>query len=627
MCGFAAVVDLDGRGRAGPWALAALRHRGPDGEGTATDEGRNVALEHCRLAIIDPANREADQPFFDDSREWAIAYNGEIFNFRALREELVRDGIRPRTQSDTEVVLLGYIYHGEAYLERLRGMYAFVIWNRRTGELFAARDPVGVKPFYWALQNGLFLACSEVRPLIGHPAFDVEVDAEGVVEFLAFGSNFGEQTVVRDLRKLLPGHQLRVRSGKVIVSEFWDAIPPVRAIDDEPTARATLVDLLGEAVRDSLVSDVPVGLMLSGGIDSSLIAGLAARETNPSELTCYSVAFGESDDEADAAARLALDLGAEHRVVSVGQSDVEQVFPRWLEELDYPSGDPTLIATWFIAAAARRDGLKVLLSGDGPDELFGGYNRWMKYLAFHDRVWGRSPDRLRRIAGRAAVPLARGLAGDIARRAGAGRDLFVPSRPLHDDGLLAVLGPAGLAAAGRRPPECAIQGLRTQFDERNPGADYLAWMSYVSLKTKLVEDYLQRLDKMGMRHGVEGRVPLLDARLARFAFEVSQSVKAPGLRQKALVRSAAAALLPSYVLERPKQGFCPPTAQWAENLLLAAPITDSPLVESGIVREDARAAVSRIGRTAAFGSWTLAILDAWVNQNVVREPLGVAVTV
>lgn len=620
MCGFAAAVDLGRRGRARPWALAALAHRGPDGSGTAGDEERNVVLEHRRLAIIDPENREADQPFWDESGEWAIVYNGEVFNFRELRDELRGAGIPLRTQSDTEVVLLGYARYGEAFLGRLRGMYAFVIWNRRTGEVFAARDPVGVKPLYWALQDGLFLACSEVRPLLANPQLDVELDPEGVVEFLAFGSNFGEQTLIRDVRKLLPGHALRLRDGRVTVSEHWDAIPPERTVEDEEVARDELLVRLRAAVSDSLVSDVPIGLMLSGGIDSSLVAALAARETDPGELTCYSVAFGEANDEADAAARLARDLGAMHRTVTVGRDDVARVFPRWLEELDYPSGDPTWIASWLIAEAAHGDGLKVLLSGDGPDELFGGYNRWMKYLAFHDRLWGRSPRGLRRIAGRAAAPLVGGLAGDIARRSGAGRDLFVPSRPLHDDGLRACLGPAGLAAAARRPPERTIQDLRARFDERNPGADYLAWMSYVSLKTKLVEDYLQRLDKMGMRHSVEGRVPLLDARLARFAFELPQRVKVPGLRQKALVRSAAAAVLPAYVLERPKQGFCPPTAQWAESLLLARSAQEGPLTESGIVRRDAAAAVRRTGRTSAFGSWTLAILEDWVARNVAGAP-------
>lgn len=614
MCGIALTVDLDRRGRATPWALARLRHRGPDGDGTFVDPDRDVALEHCRLAIIDPDNPEADQPFSDPSGRWTIVYNGEIFNFRALRSELARRGVRFRTESDTEVLLLGYIHEGERILDRLRGMFAFAIWDRDERELFAARDQVGVKPFYYWLSDGIFAACSEMRPLLAHPSLRGGLDPAGVAQFLAFGNNPGERTLVEDVRRLLPGHCLSIRPGSISVRRYWDALsgPCLRPEGNEVEG---LRERLDDAVAASLVSDVPVGLMLSGGIDSSTIASLSVRHARAPELTAYSVAFGRPDDEVAAAARLAGDLGLRHRIVSVTEDEVRTGIEGWLADLDYPTANPTWIASSLIAQAAHGDGIKVLLSGDGGDELFGGYDRWMKYLRFHDTLWARTPKSLRRGVGTVARPLTRGLAGDIARRAGLGGELFVTSRPLHDDLLRRCLGPAGREAAQASPPDAEVAVLRRRFDEAVPDGDYLGWMSYLALRTSLVEDFLQRLDKMGMRSSVEGRVPLLDPELVRWAVGLPQAVKAPRYRQKALLRDAVAPLLPRYVLERPKQGFCPPVGSWVEEAIRSrATPADSPLFDQGIL--DRRETGGLLGRRRnPFAAWTVTTLLGWVAGN------------
>jgi asparagine synthase (glutamine-hydrolysing) len=622
MCGIAATFDLHGGGRAEPWALPLIRHRGPDGEGVLAAPDGNLVLEHCRLAIIDPDNPEAGQPFTDPTGRWTIAYNGEVFNFRELRRELAARGFAFRTDSDTEVVLAGYIAEGERFLERLRGMFAFAVWDRDARQLFLARDQVGVKPLYYAVSDGLLAVCSEVRPLLLHPHLTPRLDPEGVVEFLAFGGNLGETTLVSGVRRLLPGHWLRADEAGVTVRQWWDPIgdSPEPAEDLE----ADLCDRLDTAVARALVSDVPVALMLSGGIDSSAIAVLAARHVRGADLTAYSVAFGRDDDEVAAAARLAGELGIRHRVVSVTEDDVRAEIDSWLGELDYPTANPTWIASSFIARAAHADGIKVLLSGDGGDELFGGYDRWMKYLAFHDTLWAHTPGALRRVAGTALRPVARGLAGDIARRAASGGELFVTSRPFHDDLLLRSLGPAGRSAALATPPEQRIGTLRQEFDRRLPGGDYLAWMSYATLRTSLVEDYLQRLDKMGMRHSVEGRVPLLDPDLVRFALSLPQRLKVPGRRQKALMRGALADVLPAHVLNRPKQGFCPPIGSWVESVLAARPVPASSLFADGLLERDA---VERLrgSRSDSFASWTAAILAEWVDRHVDRASAGAAV--
>lgn len=615
MCGLAAAVDTRGAGRAEPWALPHMRHRGPDGEGVFLRPDKGVVLEHCRLSIIDPDNIEANQPFRDPTHRWSIVYNGELFNFRQLRSELERRGHRFRTSGDTEVVLASLIADGPAALPQFRGMFAFVLWDDECEELLAARDHIGVKPLYYAFVDGIFVAASELRTVLAHPSVRAELDPTSVVEYLAFGYVSGERTLISGVQKLSPGHALRLRNGQLEVFEYWDLLPPPDVkLEDYGDA---LRQQLDAAVTAALVSDVPVSLMLSGGIDSSTIAALAMQGGNPAALTGYSVSFGLPDDESAAAARLAADLGLQHREVLLNESAVHDEFDAWLEALDVPTANPTWIAVSAVARAAREDGMKVLLSGDGGDELFGGYNRWMTYLRFHDRVWRRTPLALRRIGGSLARPVLGGLAGDIARRAADGGELFVNSRPFHDDDLRRCLGPVGRQAAAERAPEQFVETLRGRFVERFPEADYLAWMSYAAVKTDLVEDYLVRLDTMGMRHSVEGRVPLLDPILARWATAVPQLAKIDGYRQKKLFKDAVSSLLPSYVLQRPKQGFCPPVETWAHKLMDRRKVGRSALVDLGLVTSTASAELLQ-ARTpgAGFALWSLRSLDAWCERNI-----------
>jgi asparagine synthase (glutamine-hydrolysing) len=495
-------------------------------------------------------------------------------------------------------------------------MFAFVVYDRETGDLFAVRDQIGVKPLYWALRDGVFVAASEMRAMVRHPMLRSRLDLPGVIEYLAFGHTGHEQTIVEGVRKLPPGHALILRDGHVEVREYWDVLPPDAPADDNPP-EDELRRQLEEAVSASLVSDVPISLMLSGGLDSSAIAALAARHIDPRELTAYSVSFGLPTDESSAAARLAGDLGIGHRELLLTEAELGSAFDGWLLGMDVPSANPTWIAVSHISRAVHADGGKVLLSGDGGDELFGGYDRWMKYLRFHEQVWKRTPRAARRLGGRATRPLLGGLAGDIARRARDGGDLFVGSRPFHDDALQRYLGPVGKDAAAAFPPERGVAALRRRFDERFPDGDYLAWMSYASLKTHLVDDYLARLDKLGMQESVEGRVPLLDPVLARWAFTLPWQTKVPGFRQKALFRQAVNPLLPDYITERPKQGFCPPVEAWSASLLADRMNGASALVEEGLVAPDAAARLRMNGSTGeSFALWTLGTLMLWCESNL-----------
>jgi asparagine synthase (glutamine-hydrolysing) len=597
-----------------------MRHRGPDGCGIEIGGEGRPTLEHCRLAIIDPQNREADQPFRDASGRFTIVYNGELFNYRELRRELEARGVRFRTESDTEVLVNVLAVEGLKALPRLRGMFAFVLWDDAKRELLAARDHVGVKPLYYSVAEGTFVAASELRTLIAHPAIRPALDPAGVVEYLSFGFVTGSRTLLEGIFKLPPAHALQVRDGTVRTSEYWDVLPAY----DEAHARngrdpaLDLTAQLEDAVAASLVSDVPVSLMLSGGLDSSAIAALATRHVPAQDLTAYSVSFGRVTDESPAAARLAEELGLHHREIRLTRDALAEGFDDWLHGLDVPTANPTWTAISAIACSVREDGVKVLLSGDGGDELFGGYNRWMKYLRFDDRVWSRTPALARRIVGSAARPFVRGLAADIARRAREGGELFVGSRPFHDDDLRRCLGRVGRDVARDTPPETGVVEIHRRFEERHPDGDQLARMSYIALKTDLVEDYLVRLDSMAMAASVEGRVPLLDVGLARFAFSLSQIEKiGPSYEQKALFRRAVSAFLPSYITARPKQGFCPPVADWAATLLPSRIPCESVLVDGGLVAPDAMSRLAEArSQKASFALWALGTLAVWCETNL-----------
>jgi asparagine synthase (glutamine-hydrolysing) len=571
-------------------------------------------LEACRLAIIDPENSEADQPFSDTSGRWTLVYNGELFNFRELRRGLELEQSAFRTSSDTEVVLESLIKDGVAALTHFRGMFAFVLWDHERRELLAGRDQLGVKPFYYTFADGLFVAASELRTLLAHPGVRPQLDPSAVVEYLAFGYVSGDRTLVEGVRKLSPGHALRVRHGQLDVLEYWDVVP---SDTPESASGRDLLDEIEGAVAAALVSDVPISMMLSGGLDSSAIAALAVRHANAHDLTAYSVSFGLPSDESEAAARLASDLGVRHREIRLTRDEVGMEFERWLESLDVPTANPTWIAVSAIARAVHGDGIKVLLSGDGGDELFGGYNRWMTYLRFHDLFWARTPKVVRRVGGSLIRPVLGGLAGDIARRAADGGELFVGSRPFHDDDLRRCLGPVAREAAANQSPEDPVARLRGRFDERVPEGDYLAWMSYAALKTDLVEDYLVRLDTMGMRESVEGRVPLLDPRLARWALAVPQREKVDGYKQKDLFRRAVSPMLPEYVWNRPKQGFCPPVAAWARTEMAQRTNGATRLVELGLVAPNAVETLRNDRSTgASFALWALGTLEAWCERSL-----------
>ena len=534
----------------------------------------------------------------------------------------IERGVQFRTDSDTEVVLNALVLDGPEALKRFRGMFALLLWDAETRVLLAARDQIGVKPLYYTVSQGAFVAASELRTLIAHPAVKPELDPANVVEYLSFGFVAGAGTLLDGVFKLEPGHFLVVKDGAVRVAEYWDALSAEQTLS--PTGGATrwrsCVKRSMRRLSGSLVSDVPVSLMLSGGLDSSAIAALATHHV-PAARSDRLLGLVRSPDGRIGCRRSS--RGRSRHAAPRDPAHRESLWPRgstsgsptWISRRRTQPGSPCRASL----PRSPADGNKVLLGGDGADELFGGYNRWMTYLRFHDRYWSRIPAIGRRVIGLGARPFARGLAGDIARRARNGGQLFVGSRPFHDDDLRRYLGPVAREAARAEAPESHVEALRERFDTRRPGGDQLAWMSYVALKTDLVEDYLVRLDTMGMRHSVEGRVPLLDVDLVELCIlAVPESQGGATIRAEGAV-PAGGFFVSAHLHHRavPSRVSARPSPTGRRRLLRSRVGSPTRLIERGLITPDAVELLSRRRSVkASFALWALGTLSVWCDTNL-----------
>ena len=560
MCGIAGFADLDGMEdarAAGDERLlrhmcAVIRHRGPDDEGVLVEKG--VGLGMRRLSIIDLAT--GHQPIRNEDASVWVVFNGEIYNFRELRRDLTRRGHRFYTSADTEVIVHGYDEWGEGVFSRLHGMFGIALWDRRTATLLLARDRVGIKPLYYAETGGRLLFGSELKSLLATGEIDREIDAAALEHYLAFLYTPPDQSILRGVRKLPPGHLLRWRDGRARVHAYWR--PPVdeKPIDEGDAADA-LLQHLRDAVRSHLVSDVPLGAFLSGGIDSSLVVGLMAEATDRPVQT-FSIGFDEpAYDELEAARTVARHFGTDHHEFVV-RPDALAIADRIVAHFDEPFGDSSAIPTWYVSELARRH-VTVVLSGDGGDELFGGYDRYLP----HPLVAGF--DRL-------SVPGARQLAGAIGRRLPRGatgrRFLQHVAQPeveryvdavsfFGSDDRSALLLP-GMRAEGAPSPERRLAALFARTAHLPLGSR----MMHADLVTYLPEDVLTKVDRMSMAHSIESRVPLLDHRLVEFALSLPLALKIQDGVRKRLLKEVGRRLLPEAILTRRKQGFAVPLTVW-----------------------------------------------------------------
>ena len=582
MCGICGLAALDGAAvDAAPLEAmsAALVHRGPDDAGSLIDGP--VALAARRLAIIDLAGGR--QPVTSEDGRVHAVQNGEILNHAALRRDLQRAGHRFATRCDTEVLVHLYEQHGEAMLSMLRGMFALAIWDARTHRLLLARDRFGIKPLYWRVADGVLSFASELKALRGMPGFRDELDRDAVEAYFAFNSIPSPMTIYRDVAKLEPGTSLSWQPGAEPVLRRWCRPAPAQAHElrgeDERELAAELADRLRDSVRAHLVSDVPVGVWLSGGVDSGLLAALAAQESGE-RLRTFSIGFHErSFDELDRARLVAGRLGAEHHEAILGPESVE-LLPQIAAAFDEPYADSSALPAHAVSQLTARH-VKVALSGEGGDELFGGYQTYAADL-LAPRLAGVA--RLARPLVERVPSSSRRVSLDYRARRFV-RAAGLPPLERHH-GWKEILAPAVRARLlapihdGRAPLD-PVDRLRRRYAE-TAGAEPLARLQDVDLAPYLADDLLTKTDRMSMAHSLEVRVPFLDPHVAELALALPTSAKVRFLAKKRLLRSVAGTLLPREVARGAKRGFSIPLAAWLRGPLL--PMARDLLAPSALAR-------------------------------------------
>src|SRR5512132_4058431 len=591
---------------------ATLVHRGPDSFGEFSDG--DVALAARRLSIIDLET--GDQPIANEDGTLHVIQNGEIYNYRELRRELERAGHHFRTQGDTEVLLHLYEEHGDRFAERLRGMFAIAIWDARHRRLVLARDRFGIKPLYYRAADNELAFASELRAL---PRGEIDLDA--LEAFLAFNSIPAPLTIFREIRKLPPGHLLTWEDGRIELRRFARPAPLEELPEDE---EAELVEELRSRLRDSvrahLVSDVPVGVLLSGGVDSAFLAALAAEESSE-PLRTFSIGFEERSFDELAAARLVAErYGTEHREL-VLRPDAALLLPALADAFDEPFADSSALPTYLVSQLAAQD-VKVALSGEGGDELFGGYYTYAADLLAERAGW--TAPFLRPVVERLPSSSARASFDYKAKRFV--RAAHLPPLERHH-GWKEIFSPEARAElTGRSNGFDPVDLLRARFAETE-GAELLARLQDVDLGTYLVDDLLVKTDRASMAHSLEARVPFLDPVVTNFSLGLASRHKVRGLRKKILLRKAAAPLIPPELLRRRKRGFSIPAAAWLRGDLepfTRETLSAETLRRQGFFRPEA---VTRLIDDHVAGRedlsrqlWGLLAFTLWHERHVERAP-------
>jgi asparagine synthase (glutamine-hydrolysing) len=605
--------------------MGLLQHRGPDGAGEF--RAGPVGLGHRRLSIID-LDTGAQPMSNEDGTIWLV-YNGEIYNFEELREELVRRGHRFKSSSDTEVIVHMYEEMGDRCVTRFRGMFAFTLWDQRQRRLLLARDRVGIKPLYYVDTGRSIVFGSEIKALLADAEVKRRIDMPAIERFLTYYYLPGERTLLAGVRKLEPGHYLTVENGRIDCRRYWDlefsVPPPSRTLAD--TAEA-LRELLSRTVREHMISDVPVGVLLSGGLDSTGILEFASRHASG---RIHSFTMGFSGDEVPDErpfARVAADaFGSEHHETTMSAADFRDFLPRYVWHMEEPVCEPPAVALYFTAHLAQTCGVKVLLSGEGGDEAFAGYQDYRNVLAL---------EALKSTAGPAKGLLGSGFR--LLDRAGWSRgrhyaelvelafpDYYLsrtatPETPfnrrrksLYRDAFLAQLDAGGAAGPTRRLLDAVA------------GQTLLNRMLYVDTKTWLPDDLLVKADKMTMATSVELRVPLLDHEVLEFAASLPRRHKVRGWDLKRVLREALSPGIPKQILHRKKAGFPVPYSRWMrrelkefvhDTILQKGSLVDSCLSREGV--EQLLLEHDQHGRCAKE-VFSLVVLNLW-HEHFYRSP-------
>jgi len=617
-----------------------MSYGGPDDAGSYVDPEHGLALGHRRLTILDLSSA-GHQPMRDPATEVWTVYNGEIYNFREVRAELEGLSHRFTSTSDTEVLLHAYRQWGMEMLSRFRGMFAFALWDRPRQTLILARDRAGVKPLYWSFRDGVLVFASELKAFHEYPGFRKELNPEALWYFLQLGYIPGPRSIFRDVWRLEPGTWLELdRRGAVRLNRYWDVREHYArriAVADEQEAEERLEALLVESFKLRLVSDVPVGVFLSGGVDSSAVTALLQRQADR-PLKTYTIGFAHKDyDESENAKQVARHLGTDHTEMVCSLQDAFEVLENFEEIYDEPFGDSSGIPTFLVSRLARRE-VKVALSADAGDELFAGYTKYPFVRDYHQRL-ARLPGAVRGLAAgflglfspEAVEAAYNGLAAVLPlRRYSNLKDKFFKFRNLLSEQDLgrsflragSFATPRTIAGILASPPE-AVPGLEgTGFGLRlDASLDVLSCLQVMDFNTYLVDDILLKVDRATMQNSLEGREPFLDHHLVEFVAGLPPELKLRNGVSKWLLRKVLYKHVPRELIERPKMGFSIPLYSWLRESILtrhADLFAPAFLRTQGIFAERAVSAIARdftSGRPVnANFIWFLFVFQRWFRR-------------
>lgn len=600
-----------------------VSHRGPDDAGVWSSDDGSTIFGHRRLSILDlsPAGH---QPM-STSGGTTIVFNGEIYNFKELRS-LVSD-YPFKSSSDTETILALYEKFGEDCLKHLNGMFAFAIFDPKDNSVFLARDRVGKKPLYYIKTPDQFSFASEIKSLLVLPWVAAELDDMALYDFLTFNFVPSPRTMFKDIFKLEPGYCMRInRNGQVDTRQYWDVeFQQVAASEEEITDQ--LYEKIVKAVDYRMISDVPVGAFLSGGVDSSAMVALMSKRVSYPVKT-YSIGFENQPDydELEYAKHVSDKFNTDHYTKIVTRKDIVDFLPKVVDFFDEPMADPTCIPIYFLSQLAKEHDTKVVINGDGPDELLLGYRNWMRYQRIHPfyRAFAAMP----RFAKSPVAKLLQGAMGDspsmeIIRRAVDREELFCGgARSFKETTKRSFLTDDYLSRVGEASTFETIGKFRRQFDSTQNGLSksYGNWMSYLGFKFLIPNFFMYRADRLGMAHSVEARCPLLDYEFVNYALSIEARWKTKGKEPKYVLKKSLERILPNDVLYRKKQGFCVPIREWGGDVMtdFIEKNLDHFCDRVGAFRPDAlRRQLARF-KTGQVGQandlWTIYFLMAWVRK-------------
>ena len=600
MCGICGVWEYGAsNGRVNESLLARMRdqmtHRGPDDSGELVFDNARGGFGFRRLSIID-LSAAGHQPMHGcDERTWLV-FNGEIYNHAKLRADLEQRGHVYRSKTDSETILHLYEERGIDFVHDIEGDYGIALWDATREQLVLVRDRIGVKPLYYYFKDGRFIFASEIKAILQHPAITPDIDEKALYHYLTFLTTPAPSTLFRDIHKLPAGHLLILnRDGTLNMRQYWDALPPEEPIqrsDDE--YKTEILRLLRDSIGKRMMSDVPFGVFLSGGVDSSAnVALMSEQMTRP--VDTFTVGFHDAEylNELESARRIAKQFQTNHHEVIISEKDMQDFLPGLVFHQDEPIADPVCVPLYYVSKLARDSGTIVIQVGEGADEIFSGYENYVRHLRIYENFWRHAenlPLALRRTVASISRPALEATgrkraAIELIRRLGADEPLFWGGVVVYDETLKprVVSGRLRERLNGSSSIQVVNKYLNHIENER-PGSDFLARMTYLELKLRLPELLLMRVDKITMATSVEARVPFLDHHLVEYALGVPRSLKVEGTSGKHILKRALEDILPRDLLYTRKRGFGAPVREWFRSDL--GELFDSHVLNSTLRKRD-----------------------------------------